>query len=146
MLPQIKKIVTDTFRATFHKLDPNKRINSFEILGYDFMIDEDFKIYLIETNTNPCLELSSPLLAKLIPQVVENSFRITLDPLLPPPENFMYKNKQSVSNDFIYENKFVLIFDEKQDKGDLLGLLNQKENVISTLYLFRFPFNDVPYS
>jgi hypothetical protein len=31
------------------------------------MIDEDFKLYLIECNTNPCLELSAPLLGKLLP-------------------------------------------------------------------------------
>jgi D-alanine-D-alanine ligase-like ATP-grasp enzyme len=54
-------------RATFNKLDPNKRLNTFEILGYDFMIDDTFKVYLIEANTNPCLELSCPLLAKIIP-------------------------------------------------------------------------------
>ena len=39
------------------------------------MIDEDFKIYLIEVNTNPCLELSSTLLARLIPNMIENALR-----------------------------------------------------------------------
>ena len=91
LLPQIEKIVTDTIRATYMKMDPNKRINSFEVFGYDFMIDEDFKVYLIEANTNPCLELSSLLLAKLIPRMVDNAFRITLDPIFTPPENFSFK-------------------------------------------------------
>ena len=36
------------------------------------MIDEDFKIFLIEVNTNPCLETSSTLLARLIPNMIEN--------------------------------------------------------------------------
>jgi hypothetical protein len=31
------------------------------------MINENLKVELIEANTNPCLELSSPLLARLIP-------------------------------------------------------------------------------
>lgn len=31
------------------------------------MIDEDFKTYLIEVNTNPCMETSSSLLSRLIP-------------------------------------------------------------------------------
>lgn len=39
------------------------------------MIDEDFKVFLIEVNTNPCLEQSSSLLARLIPNVVENMLR-----------------------------------------------------------------------
>ena len=41
----------------------------------DYMIDEDFKIYLIEVNTNPCLETSSSLLARLIPNMIENVLR-----------------------------------------------------------------------
>jgi len=39
------------------------------------MIDLDFKVWLIEWNTNPCLELSSPLLMRLIPSMIENAFR-----------------------------------------------------------------------
>ena len=31
------------------------------------MIAETGKVYLIEINTNPCLEMSSPLLSRLIP-------------------------------------------------------------------------------
>ena len=39
------------------------------------MIDEDYKPWLIEINTNPCLELSCPLLSKLIPPIIENTFK-----------------------------------------------------------------------
>jgi len=42
------------------------------------MIDEDFNIYLIEVNTNPCFELSSSLLARLIPNMIENVFRLKI--------------------------------------------------------------------
>ena len=45
------------------------------------MIDEDFRIYLIEVNTNPCLETSCPLLARIISEMLDNSFKIALDPL-----------------------------------------------------------------
>ena len=62
-------------------MDPYKRLNCFEIFGYDFMIDEDFKIYLIEVNTNPCLETSCPLLARIISEMLDTSLRITVDPL-----------------------------------------------------------------
>jgi tubulin polyglutamylase TTLL1 len=41
----------------------------------DFMIDEEFKPWLIEINTNPCLELSSPLLARLIPSIIDQTMR-----------------------------------------------------------------------
>lgn len=53
LLPQIRAVVTDTIRAVQQKLDPHKRSSMFEIFGYDFMIDEEFKIHLIEVNTNP---------------------------------------------------------------------------------------------
>jgi tubulin polyglutamylase TTLL1/tubulin monoglycylase TTLL3/8 len=39
------------------------------------MIDENFKPWLIEINTNPCLEISSPVLARVIPYMVENAFK-----------------------------------------------------------------------
>jgi len=39
------------------------------------MVDEDFKVYLIEVNTNPCLETGSTLLARLIPNMIENALR-----------------------------------------------------------------------
>lgn len=45
------------------------------------MLDEDFKLYLIEVNTNPCLETSCPLLARIISEMIDNSLRITVDPL-----------------------------------------------------------------
>jgi len=49
------------------------------------MLDEDFKVYLIEVNiyvfevnTNPCLEISSTLLARLIPNMIENVMRFII--------------------------------------------------------------------
>ena len=56
----------------------------YEILGYDFIIDEDFNIWLIEVNTNPCLELSSKLLSKLIPRMLNDAMKLTIDVLFPP--------------------------------------------------------------
>jgi len=40
-------------------IDPSKRKNCFELFGFDFIIDEDMNIWLIEVNTNPCIEESS---------------------------------------------------------------------------------------
>ena len=48
------------------------------------MIDENFKVYLIEANTNPNLEICSPLLARIIPELLDNSLRIAVDPLYQP--------------------------------------------------------------
>jgi len=64
-----------SMRAVSRKVDPNRKVFSFEIYGYDFMIDEDLNPWMIEVNTNPCFELSSPYLARLIPAMVENSLK-----------------------------------------------------------------------
>ena len=39
------------------------------------MIDEDLKVYLIEVNTNPSLEICSALLSRIIPNMIENVIR-----------------------------------------------------------------------
>jgi hypothetical protein len=39
------------------------------------MVDETFKVWLIEANTNPCLEICCPLLSRLIPHLIENIYR-----------------------------------------------------------------------
>jgi hypothetical protein len=39
----------------------------------DFMIDANYNVWLIEVNSNPCLELSCPLLGSIIPKMVENA-------------------------------------------------------------------------
>ena len=92
------------------------------------MFDEDFKVYLIEVNTNPCLELSCPLLARLIPIMVENALRLVVDPLYPPPEN--WTQKKCVVHDICPDNKFELIFDEKVDGSALRELMKEKNDVI----------------
>ena len=81
IFPQIEKLVTDSFRAVIDKIDKSRLKNSFELFGYDFMLDENFRVYLIEANTNPCLEVCCPLLSRIIPEVIDNTFRIGLDPM-----------------------------------------------------------------
>jgi len=47
------------------------------------MIDDDMNVYLIEVNTNPCLDTSPcPLLQRLITQVLDQTFKIAVDPFL----------------------------------------------------------------
>jgi tubulin polyglutamylase TTLL1 len=70
ILPRMKEIALDALRATFHLLDRNRRHHNFELLGLDFMIDDQYRPFLIEVNTNPCLELSCPLLESIIPPLI----------------------------------------------------------------------------
>lgn len=84
-----------------------------EVFGLDFMIDDEFKPYLIEVNTNPCLELSAPLLSRLIPHMLHNALLIGLDSVFLPPEGF--STKKAFIGDAAPENRFELFFDSKQD-------------------------------
>jgi hypothetical protein len=95
------------------------------------MIDENFKVFLIEVNTNPCLELSCPLLARLIPSMVENAIRLAVDPIFPPPVSF--SQRKNVVHELCPENKFELIFDERIDGPELTEIFRTKDNVIIEL-------------
>ena len=49
------------------------------------MIDESYKCWLIEVNTNPCIEVNCSVLANVIPGMLENALAIGLDSLVAPP-------------------------------------------------------------
>jgi hypothetical protein len=119
-MPQIKRLVTDSFQATFTKVDPARRQHSFEIFGYDFMIDSNFQVYIIECNTNPSLELCSPLMARIIPAMLDNVLRMVVDPLFPPPD--FSAAKKNLMPDILPINKIELIFDERLSGEHLRNL------------------------
>ena len=116
--------MTDTIRATFHVLDSKKRLNSFELFGYDFMFDDAFKPFLIEVNSNPSLEPSSNLLTKLFNQMLDNTFKVAIDPLFPPVDGFSMK-KGAIGVEICPENRYDLIFDERVDGPGLLKKFDQ---------------------
>lgn len=43
------------------------------------MCDNDLTVWLIECNTNPCLDESSSLLRRLLPRMLDDAFRLTID-------------------------------------------------------------------
>ena len=63
-MPLIKKRVGDVFKAAGKRLVGEVRsdYNGFEWLGFDFMMDEEMRVQLIEVNTNPSLETQSCIL------------------------------------------------------------------------------------
>ena len=99
IIPRMREMATEAVRATYSILDTRKRIHNFELLGLDFMIDEEFKPWLIEVNTNPCLELCCSHLKRIVPSMLENVFRLCLDPLFPPPEGWPTNRKPFFGED-----------------------------------------------
>ena len=47
----------DCFLSAKNSINPNKRQYGYEFLGFDFMIDDDFRLWLIEINMNPYIGL-----------------------------------------------------------------------------------------
>jgi len=78
-VPAMKQLIIKTIYSVRKTIDPHKRKYSFEMFGYDFILDEDFNSWLIEINTNPCLEESSKLLSQLIPRMLEDMLKLTVD-------------------------------------------------------------------
>ena len=70
LVPKIKDRMKMTMKSVRRKINRNGRVHCFELFGYDFMIDEDLKVWLIEVNTNPCLEESSPILEEILPRML----------------------------------------------------------------------------
>ena len=70
LVSQMKNLCIMSMQSVRKKLNPESLNYCMEIFGYDFIIDEQFKTWLIEVNTNPCLEESSKLLQMLIPRML----------------------------------------------------------------------------
>lgn len=127
VLEGIRRLVQDSLKATYRLLDPGHRQATFEILGYDVMLDAKLRPLLIEVNTNPCLALVAPLLFRIIPQMLDGAFRLVLDTLFPEPP-FPHKAADSLP-----ENRWELIFHELVDATSTLSLL-QPCNSYEDLY------------
>lgn len=50
------------------------------------MLDENYKPWLIEVNTNPCIETGCPVLTNFIPAAVNNALKIAVDSVFKPPK------------------------------------------------------------
>jgi len=70
-------LIKISLKSVKHKLTFRKY--TFELVGYDFIIDSDFSVKLIEVNTNPCLEESSTLLKQYLPRMIDDALRLTVD-------------------------------------------------------------------
>ncbi|KAK2949279.1 putative Tubulin glycylase 3D [Blattamonas nauphoetae] len=76
-IPLIRRIVTTCFLCGRDKI--KDRPNSFEIYGFDFMLDEDLSPWLIEINSAPSFEHSTTIVGPLVTQCIEDTMKVVLD-------------------------------------------------------------------
>ncbi|XP_028159213.1 tubulin glycylase 3A-like isoform X1 [Ostrinia furnacalis] len=75
--PGIKQSLIGAMLACQETMD--KRQNSFELYGADFMLTEDFTPWLIEINSSPDLAPTTSVTARLCPQCLEDVVKVVLD-------------------------------------------------------------------
>ena len=121
IFPKIIEIVKHSVLSVRNKINTNNYDYCFEIFGYDFMMDEDKNVYLIEINTNPGLEISSDIIAELIPRMIDNALLLTVDELFPTEyskeclnEKSQYKSKYHVHGYKDEENMWEFVVDLKK--------------------------------
>ncbi len=59
-------------------LNASNRNNFFELFGFDFLVDEDWRTWLLECNTNPYLGIPNDFIRKLLPNMVDDMLGIVL--------------------------------------------------------------------
>lgn len=67
-----------------NKMNPNRRKQCFELFGFDFLIDEDYRTWLIEINTNPYLGTPNKSMQKIVPQMINEMLTMVVDTHYPP--------------------------------------------------------------
>ena len=113
LLPKVKEIIIHSMKSVCCKINKLERKICFEIFGYDFMFDELYNPFLLEVNTNPGLEISSPLIEMLIPRMIDDAFKITIDKIF-------LLNKKNLEK--MKENPYkVNGYDDNENMWELLG-------------------------
>jgi hypothetical protein len=80
----MKRQTVIAMQSVAKKINPYRRKHCFELFGFDFMLDAELNCWLIEVNTNPCLEESSKLLEMLLLRMVDDMLKLTVDKVFQP--------------------------------------------------------------
>ncbi len=122
IIPRIKDLMIDSFLSVKGELNPSNRRNCFELLGFDFMIDEDFRVWLIEINTNPYLGVPNKFIEGLLPKMLNDMLSLTLDPCVkpanpaPPTGILLFLDKR-----IEVDNQFELLYDDRRKVSQRRG-------------------------
>ena len=115
LMLDIKDLILISMNSVKNKLMRTNNVLCFEIFGYDFIIDNNFKPWILEINNNPGLAISSPLIEKLIPRMLDDAFRLTIDKV------FETKYDSSCIKDGKYCSKYKL--DNFSDEENIFEFL-----------------------
>ena len=140
---QIESIVIKTIisvsKEYYKNIFPSKINNSFELYGFDILIDENFRAWIMEVNVNPSLHCTSPLDLSIKTDLISDIFNVV--GILPYNHNgnksvYNYtminkkKEKNAIVNNYMSSNK------KNHDKT------NQKKSLNKPIKNERGEFNN----
>ncbi|XP_053323810.1 protein polyglycylase TTLL10-like [Spea bombifrons] len=74
---KMQLIMAHCFKSFKSRL--TSRRGYFDLIGCDFLIDEDFQVWLLEMNCNPSLSTSCKVQKEVIPGVIKDTLDLTLE-------------------------------------------------------------------
>ncbi|XP_078095860.1 protein polyglycylase TTLL10-like [Mustelus asterias] len=74
---RMQEIMTICFNTAKGKLD--SKLGYFDLIGCDFIVDQNFKVWLLEMNANPSLHRHCSVLKALIPQLVYEALDVVIE-------------------------------------------------------------------
>jgi hypothetical protein len=102
----MKDLIVDTFLSAKKQMVCVKKQIIFELFGYDFMIDEDLRTWLIECNNNPYFGIANDYIKDLLPRMIDDMLELMVDPIFKPSSAYKANDK----------NDFELIYCETGSK------------------------------
>ena len=75
LAPEFKSRALIAFKACSESVAREPVEAGFELLGFDFMVDQELNVFLIEVNTNPCLSTLSEPQGVLINKLIADTFK-----------------------------------------------------------------------
>ena len=115
------KTVISVSEDNYKEISINKINSLFELYGFDIMIDENFRAWLIEVNVNPSLHCSSPLDISIKTDLITDIFNII--GIIPYNHN---KNGENIFNYLMKKTK--VDFDINNDLFPKLRFISNKFN------------------
>ncbi|XP_077881099.1 inactive polyglycylase TTLL10 isoform X2 [Ictidomys tridecemlineatus] len=109
---RMQQIMAHCFLAVKSKLEC--KLGYFDLIGCDFLIDENFKVWLLEMNSNPALHTNCEVLKEVIPGVVMETLDLAL-------ETFHKSLRSQRMTPLLSQRRFVLLHNGEADLWPRLG-------------------------